>query len=245
MKKIKTFNNFINEKKSYGIIYDLPHNLEIELQKSIGDIYKITPYVLEYGNNVKSNVNDEILIYEDDKLVKKFKTIGDFLSGIGYRYGFKNENVEFAEPKTRPTTKPTTKPTTTPNRPTPFRRDKPSVIPKPKASAEEVADKFIKLTKGDKEIEKLLMKKYSKNITEKFMGDKGKGKISIDLSGPEGNAFAIMGLATRLCKQLKDVDPEKYDIERILEEMMSGDYKNLVNLFEEYFGDFVDIYINR
>lgn len=155
---------------------------------------------------------------------------------------FIKESIELAEPTVKPTVKPTTKPTTRPGRPSPFRRDKPSVIPKPKATDKQVADKFLKLTKGNKEIENFLMKKYSKNITEKFMGSKGNERISIDLRGPEGNAYSIMGLANKLCKQLKEVDPEKYDCKRITDEMMSGDYKNLVNTFEEYFGDYVDIY---
>jgi hypothetical protein len=55
----------------------------------------------------------------------------------------------------------------------------------------------------------------------------------IDLTGPDGNAFALMGYARRLAKQLGE-DPNS-----ILDEMMSGDYENLINVFEMYFGDFV------
>jgi hypothetical protein len=65
---------------------------------------------------------------------------------------------------------------------------------------------------------------------------------SIDLRGPGGNAYAILGMASNLCNQLKDVDPEKYDWKRINDEMTSGDYKNLVTTFEKYFGDYVTIY---
>lgn len=52
-----------------------------------------------------------------------------------------------AEPKTKPTTKPTTKPGTRPGRPSPIRRERPSVTPKPKASAEDVAKRFLDLIK--------------------------------------------------------------------------------------------------
>jgi len=73
---------------------------------------------------------------------------------------FKNfikENVS-AEPK--PTTKPDVKPNTPtkPKRPSPIRRDKPSVNPKPKATFEDIADRFIDLMKKRKED----IKKYIK-----------------------------------------------------------------------------------
>jgi len=55
----------------------------------------------------------------------------------------------------------------------------------------------------------------------------------IDLTGPEGNAFALMAHAGGLAKQLGlDADP-------IIEEMRSGDYENLVEVFDKYFGDYV------
>lgn len=63
-----------------------------------------------------------------------------------------------------------------------------------------------------------------------------KDKLEIDLTGPEGNAFHLIGVANRLSKQL-DLDSNK-----IREEMMSGDYENLVKVFDSYFGDFVILY---
>jgi len=58
----------------------------------------------------------------------------------------------------------------------------------------------------------------------------------IDLTGPEGNAFFLLGKAKTWGKQLdKDVDA-------IQEEMMSGDYENLVEVFDREFGDFVTLY---
>ena len=65
---------------------------------------------------------------------------------------------------------------------------------------------------------------------------------SIDLTGPDGNAFVLLGTAQDLCKQLKDVDPDRYDWDKIKTEMESSDYDNLINVFDEYFGDYVDLY---
>lgn len=58
-------------------------------------------------------------------------------------------------------------------------------------------------------------------------------EIIIDLTGPDGNAFALMGYANRLANQLGK------DSKAIIEEMMSGDYDNLIEVFEREFGDFV------
>ena len=64
-------------------------------------------------------------------------------------------------------------------------------------------------------------------------------KIEIDLTGPNGNAFYLMGLAQKLGRQIGLGDPT---IDGIIEDMMSGDYENLLNIFDVYFGDFVDLY---
>ena len=58
----------------------------------------------------------------------------------------------------------------------------------------------------------------------------------IDLSGPEGNSFVLIGMAKTFSKQLN------LDYEKIKTEMMIGDYDNLVDVFEKYFGDFVILY---
>ena len=55
--------------------------------------------------------------------------------------------------------------------------------------------------------------------------------IVVDLTGPNGNAFALMGLASRLAKQLGIQSPTT--------EMMSGDYENLLEVFDKHFGDYV------
>lgn len=64
-------------------------------------------------------------------------------------------------------------------------------------------------------------------------------KIVLDLSGPDGNAFAVMGLARDLARQL---GYEKEDIDQLMDDMKSGDYDNLIQIFDDHFGTLVDIY---
>lgn len=59
------------------------------------------------------------------------------------------------------------------------------------------------------------------------------GPIVIDLTGPEGNAFALMAYAKRFANQLE------LDSELIINEMMKGDYENLLKVFDKNFGKFV------
>lgn len=61
-------------------------------------------------------------------------------------------------------------------------------------------------------------------------------QIEIDLTGPQGNAFFLLGTANKLGRQLG------LDTAVINEEMANGDYENLVEVFEKYFGDFVILY---
>ena len=58
----------------------------------------------------------------------------------------------------------------------------------------------------------------------------------IDLTGPDGNAFALLGFAKNFANQLK------LDYSVINAEMTSGDYENLIEVFEENFGEFVTLY---
>jgi hypothetical protein len=69
-----------------------------------------------------------------------------------------------------------------------------------------------------------------------FKTKKNQSQLEIDLTGPQGNAFYILGVAKQLSKKL-DLDSEK-----IQAEMMSGDYENLLEVFEKYFGDHVIMY---
>jgi hypothetical protein len=63
---------------------------------------------------------------------------------------------------------------------------------------------------------------------------------TINLSGPQGNAIALIGIAKDLCRQLGQRDRER-DIQA---EMMSGDYNNLLDVFEKNFGEYVEL-INK
>ena len=62
----------------------------------------------------------------------------------------------------------------------------------------------------------------------------------IDLSGPNGNAFALMGYAKDLLRQLDRRD----EVHAMRTQMMSGDYNNLLRIFEENFSDYVEL-INK
>lgn len=60
-----------------------------------------------------------------------------------------------------------------------------------------------------------------------------KGPIKIDLTGPEGNAFVLLGYASKWAKQF-GLDPKP-----ILEDMKSGDYEHLVSALDKHLGEFV------
>ena len=60
--------------------------------------------------------------------------------------------------------------------------------------------------------------------------------IEIDLTGPDGNAFALMAYADQFAKQLG------LDHVTIKAEMMEGDYEHLLEVFDSYFGKFVTLY---
>ena len=62
--------------------------------------------------------------------------------------------------------------------------------------------------------------------------------IEIDLNGPEGNAFVLLGYASRLGKQMYGYDKT----EEILEEMKLSTYELLLLTFDKYFGEVVTSY---
>ena len=62
---------------------------------------------------------------------------------------------------------------------------------------------------------------------------KPKPEIITDLTGPDGNAFTLMGMAVNFAKQLGK------DGKAIREEMMAGDYEHLLSVFDREFGHFV------
>jgi hypothetical protein len=59
--------------------------------------------------------------------------------------------------------------------------------------------------------------------------------LAIDLTGPEGNAYTLLGYAIRWCKQLGR------DWVAITNEMTSKDYEHLVEVFDREFGEFVTL----
>ena len=63
-------------------------------------------------------------------------------------------------------------------------------------------------------------------------------KPVIDLNGPEGNAFCLLGTAMSLCKQI-GISVERRD--EIIDEMRSDDYEHLIQTFDKYFGKLVDL----
>ena len=63
-------------------------------------------------------------------------------------------------------------------------------------------------------------------------------KRVIDLNGPEGNAFCLLGTAMSLCKQIGISDTRT---EEIIDEMKSSDYEHLIQTFDKYFGMIVDL----
>jgi hypothetical protein len=60
--------------------------------------------------------------------------------------------------------------------------------------------------------------------------------IVIDLTGPQGNAYFLMGMVKKLSNQL-DMDGNE-----ILKDMTSGDYENLIQVFDKNFGSVVTLY---
>ena len=59
------------------------------------------------------------------------------------------------------------------------------------------------------------------------------GTTVIDLDGSQGNAFVLLGYASQT---LKNSGMEKKTQDRILNEMKSSDYINLLKVFDKYFG---------
>ena len=55
----------------------------------------------------------------------------------------------------------------------------------------------------------------------------------INLDGPEGNAFMLMAIAE---SEAMGLGIDRDDIDAILDDMKSGDYKNLVKTLDEHLG---------
>jgi hypothetical protein len=62
--------------------------------------------------------------------------------------------------------------------------------------------------------------------------------ITINLDGPQGNAFALMGIAKNLAKQL-GWEPSRIDL--LINEMKSSDYDHLIAVFLREFDSLVHL----
>ena len=81
-----------------------------------------------------------------------------------------------------------------------------------------------------------VIKRYLKDgILIMAIIEKTYSKPVIDLNGPDGNAYFLLGTANRLGKQLD------LDVDKILEDMKSSDYENLIKVFDKHFGMVVDL----
>jgi len=60
----------------------------------------------------------------------------------------------------------------------------------------------------------------------------------IDLSGPEGNAYYLLGMVTSLGLALNLSNKQ---IQVIKDEMKAGDYDNLLAVFQKNFGSLVEL----
>lgn len=63
-------------------------------------------------------------------------------------------------------------------------------------------------------------------------------KIVIDLNSPAGNAFALIGLATKLGKAS---GMSKKETNKLRKDMMSSDYDNVVKVIEDTFPELVQL----
>lgn len=72
----------LNEEFVGGVNYDT--DVALELKVKVGDLSKIIPYALELGNRVTSDNTGKVKVFDDDKLVKVFGNVDEYLRGIKY-----------------------------------------------------------------------------------------------------------------------------------------------------------------
>ena len=71
-------------------------------------------------------------------------------------------------------------------------------------------------------------------ITDKPMPSDG--LMHIDLSGPEGNAFVLIGITRKILKQLGH---EADYIDDVQKQMTSGKYEHLLEVMDNHVGEYV------
>lgn len=67
---------------------------------------------------------------------------------------------------------------------------------------------------------------------------KERSKATIDIDGPNGNAFYLLGAAKNLCRQFQYTQADE---DAITSAMKSGDYAHLLGVFDYFFGYVVDL----
>ena len=76
-------------------------------------------------------------------------------------------------------------------------------------------------------------------MTIRCKSEKPQQKMEIDLTGPEGNAFVLMGYATKWGRQL---GYSEHRIKCIVDEMKLTNYEGLLHTFDREFGEFVTLW---
>lgn len=71
-----------------------------------------------------------------------------------------------------------------------------------------------------------------------LINKKKSDRISIDLTGPDGNVFNLLGIANRIAKKMEMSTEGRKEI---LDQMMHSDYTNAVAIFEINFGFICDL----
>jgi len=76
-----------------------------------------------------------------------------------------------------------------------------------------------------------------------ILDKKESGMIEIDLTGPDGNVFYLLGVAKKLTRTLNERRGNEYLVWKDIQaDMMSDDYDHAIDVFEENFGHIVILY---
>lgn len=98
--------------------------------------------------------------------------------------------------------------------------------------------KHLEKTRKEAEARAALEKKPTpiRKIRKVPKGSEKIKKIVIDLDGPDGNAFYLLGLAKKWSNQLD------LNWGLIYEEMTASDYSEMIKVFKKHFGMFATLY---
>ena len=168
--KFREIPKLLDEEYIFNPNYELNKYLETFL--SIGKIIQIIPIdndlqivieknhggrvYLQYNFKLDKFIDIQIKLTDKDK-----KTLEKIASEFNPKSRYNKVTEGVAEPTVKPTVKPGIKPSI--GKPSPLRRDKPSVVPGPKAITDiDLANKFLNLTENNKEILSILKRKYNK-----------------------------------------------------------------------------------